>query len=109
MSAMRPSSPTNAELLRAIEGIEKTQADFARGLVQLQGDVRSTAERVVAIEKSVAPDGRESMPTRMYLVEKQIEELRAQLTLAKDRRWQMWVAIISSIGLPLLLHFIGAK
>jgi len=106
---MRPSSPTNAELLRAIEGIEKTQADFTRGLVQLQGDVRSTAERVVAIEKSVNPDGRESMPTRMYLVEKQMEELRAQIALAKDRRWQMWVALIGAFGLPIVLHFFGAK
>lgn len=100
---------TNAELLRAIEGIERTQADFARGLVLLQSDVRSTGERVEAIEKSVNPDGRESMSTRVYMVEKQLEEIRAQIAVAKDRRWQMWVAVIASIGLPLLLHFMGTK
>lgn len=102
-------SPTNAELLRAIEGLEKTQESFARGLAALQGDVRSTTEKIAAIEKSVNPDGRESMSTRIVLVEKQIEELRTQVALAKDRRWQMWVAVLCSIGLPLLLHLLEKK
>lgn len=101
--------PSNAELMRAIEGIERTQAELARGLGNVQSDVRLTAEKITTIEKSVNPDGRESIQTRMFGVERDVSDIKAQLSIAKDRRWQMWLALISSVALPLVLHFMGAK
>lgn len=66
------------------------------------GQTRNEA-RLEALNDSVNVEGREPIGTRVALLEAQLVDMRRRTDDLRERRWQVWLAIVSSLLMPILV------
>lgn len=109
-------SPATAELRRLLstmhEALTENVREIKNSVVGVKDDVEELAGKVGTVSTQVSNlatemepiteafrggGGRDGLPTRMAIIEGRLRDLEKKDEIAAGRRWQLWLAIISSM------------
>lgn len=85
-----------------------TNAQLLRKLEEIRIDTTQMQKDVALLRANVMVEGEKPMPVRVAMLEEKVADLHAQATSLKDRRWQVWLALIGAL-FSLAVTFFGKR
>jgi hypothetical protein len=91
-----PAPSSNATLFEMLRAISEDTGKMKIDLARLTSDVAS-------LKSSVNVDGEKPMAVRVAVIEVEVVELKRQRTEARERQWQVRLALWTSIAFPIVV------
>lgn len=84
------------ELAQAQLALSSKIADGVVSMTRVEGKLEGLIE-------SLRVDGKGAIATRVAILEEQVQKIEAAIATAKDRLWQLWIAVAASLVMPILV------